>query len=207
MVERVAITIWRQRRLVTAETARLALERLPRKVAQGLSQRLGRGYGSEITADELVPFDEDQEAWCQAVVAELEPLDEVELATLEIRAPQAYGQLASDAGEEEKTPAAFIARYEGGLAAYVAELLQWCREQLRQADERPTVLALAEQVRAKRLVLPAETLEVLTRYQTTLDNQLIRLLKALRQAQEWRLRTLEGTKDVMRLGDGECGGA
>ena len=79
--------------------------------------------------------------------------------------------------------------------------LQNVREQLRQAEERPTVLALAEQVRAKRLVLPAETLEVLTRYQTTLDNQLIRLLKALRQAQAWRLRTLEGAKDVMRLGD------
>ena len=45
-------------------------------------------------------------------------------------------------------------------------------------------------MRAKRLVLPNDTLEVFSRYQTTLDNQLFKTLKALRDAQEWRLQTL-----------------
>ena len=31
----------------------------------------------------------------------------------------------------------------------------------------------------------------MSRYQTTLDNQLYKALRALREAQEWRLRTLE----------------
>ena len=45
-------------------------------------------------------------------------------------------------------------------------------------------------MRAKRLVLPNDTLEIISRYQTTLDNQLFKTLKALRDAQEWRLETL-----------------
>jgi len=75
-------------------------------------------------------------------------------------------------------------------------LAQWCREQLREAEARPHALALAEEVRAKRLVLAAETLEVMSRYQTTLDNQLFKLLRALRDAQDWRLKTLEGNAAV-----------
>ena len=53
------------------------------------------------------------------------------------------------------------------------------------------MLVLAEQVKAKRLVLPDEALEVFSRYQTTLDNQLYKALRALREAQEWRLKTLD----------------
>ena len=40
-------------------------------------------------------------------------------------------------------------------------------------------------------MLPAGTLEILSRYQTTLDNQLYKALRALREAQEWRLKTIE----------------
>ena len=73
----------------------------------------------------------------------------------------------------------------------MAGVLNWCREQLLSAEARPKILALAEQVRAKRLVLPTDVLEVLARYQTTLDNQLYKALRALREAQEWRLMTLD----------------
>jgi hypothetical protein len=34
-------------------------------------------------------------------------------------------------------------------------------------------------------------MDLLARYQTTLDNQLYKALQALRQAQEWRLKTLD----------------
>ena len=40
-------------------------------------------------------------------------------------------------------------------------------------------------------MLPTDVLEVLARYQTTLDNQLYKALRALREAQEWRLKTLD----------------
>ena len=40
-------------------------------------------------------------------------------------------------------------------------------------------------------------LEVFSRYQTTLDNQLYKSLRALRDAQEWRLKTIEGSSVPM----------
>jgi hypothetical protein len=49
-------------------------------------------------------------------------------------------------------------------------------------------MALADQIRARNLVLPQNTLELFARYQTTIDNQLYKALRSLREAQVWRLR-------------------
>jgi hypothetical protein len=50
-------------------------------------------------------------------------------------------------------------------------------------------------VRAKQLVLPLDALQLMSRYQSTLDNQLYKALRALREAQAWRLKTLEAVAD------------
>ena len=48
-------------------------------------------------------------------------------------------------------------------------------------------------------MLPERALMLFTRYQTTLDNQIYKALRALREAQEWRLKTIEG----LDAGEGE----
>ena len=192
LVERIAVNLWRQRRLVVAETASLSLTRQPRKIALDTGNELGRRYGAELKEDDLAPFDEEREEWCQAVLAEIEALGAFDIASIKEHAPLVWQQLTSDAeGDDPQTIASFLSEHKRGLDGFVAELILWCREQLREATARPHVLALAEQVRSKRLVLPADTLELLARYQTTLDNQLYKALRALREAQEWRLKTLE----------------
>lgn len=191
LIERIAVTLWRQRRLVQAETASIALARQPRKIAGGTSSELGRSYGAELKVDDLAPFDGGRSEWTAKVIAEIEGLDEIDLRTLQQRAPLVFEQLVSDAAGDGQEVDRYVELYEGGLTGFVVNLLQWCREQQSEAEARPQVLQLAEQVRAKRLVLPADTLELFARYQTTLDNQLFKLLKALREAQEWRLELIE----------------
>lgn len=191
LVERVAVTLWRQRRLVHAETASLSLARQPRKIAKGTSSELGSSFGSEITHESLQAVDEEQVEWSGKIIAEIEGLEQIDLRSLEQIAPGVFGQLTSDAEEDKESTAMFVENHKGGLTGYIADLLLWCQEQQQEAATRPQILAIAEQVRAKRLVLPSDTLELLARYQTTLDNQLFKLLKALREAQEWRLETIE----------------
>lgn len=189
LVERIAITIWRQRRLVRAETAAitLACEAVP--TAKAVSDELRRGYSSEVKPEDLKVFDADREAWCKAAIGEMEALEEIDLRSIEDQAPTVYDQLLTDADGE--TPEKFLAGHAGGLTGYVGELMLWCGKELREAETRPKLLALAEQVRARAVVLPVGTLEILSRYQTTLDNQLYKALRALREAQEWRLKTLD----------------
>lgn len=195
IVERIAITLWRQRRLVHAETATLMLARQPKQIAAGVSSELERRYDKQLQPEDLEEFDEEHVAWCQAVIAEIERLDAVDLKVLESQAPLAFEQIRSDS-EDVGDPEAFLASHKGLLNGYLAELLLWCRGRLQEAEERPQVLELAKQMRATRLVLPAESLELMSRYQSTLDNQLYKALRALRDAQEWRLKTLEWAADA-----------
>lgn len=206
LVERIAVTIWRQRRLVQAETASLTLSRQPVPIAKSTAQELGRGYSSEIKPEHLVPFDPDREAWAKTALAEIEALQVIDLRSIATLAPTVNDQLASDADGE--TPETFLAGHLGGLTGYIGELSVWCRKELSEAAARPHLLSIAEQVRVRNAVLPTVTLEVLSRYQTTLDNQLYKALRALREAQEWRLKTLDAREVAAEphADDVECRG-
>lgn len=194
LVERIAVTMWRQRRLVQAETASLTLARKPVKVAKDVSSELGRGYGSEIKPNDLTAYDQEREQWCRGVLAEIEGLEAIDLRSVKLNAPLVHAQLLADA--EDEPLETYLAGCKGGLTTLVAEMMSWCRQQLREADARPQILTIADQVRSKRVILPAETLELLARYQTTLDNQLYKALRALREAQDWRLKTLEAASET-----------
>jgi hypothetical protein len=195
LVERIAVTMWRQRRLVRAETATLHLARQPPKIAGGVSSELELGFGSELKEDDLAPYDAEQAEWCEKVLEEIEALEEldfeIEVNTLPKAAPLFFAQLKSDAEDHGDDIAAYLKEYDDGLPGYAREIARWCREELQKAKNRPNVLALADQLRAKQLVLSPDTLALFTRYQTTLDNQLYKALHAFRETQEWRLKTLD----------------
>lgn len=192
LTEKVALSLWRQQRLARAESAVTNLERLPHKVAESVSREMGLSYINELKETDITAFDKSQAAWSRKVIKESDKLSEFTLEELALQAPSIHLQLMEDAEAEKETPEAFVAGHDDGLPEYVQGLVRWCREELHKAEQRPRILALAEQVRAKRAVLPERDLELLARYQTTLDNQLYKALKALREAQEWRLRTVEG---------------
>ena len=84
------------------------------------------------------------------------------------------------------------------LDIYVRELISWCREESEKLEKHqaryPSVAATTETVQEK-LRVPWHKLDVLTKYQTTLDNQLFKTLKNLRDAQEWRLKTIDAVND------------
>lgn len=201
LIERIAVTVWRQQRLVRAETATLTLAREPIKIAGAVSSELERGYAQKLGVEDLSPFDRTQERWARRVIGEIDALEEFDLESLQQKAPLTYKQLASDAAEDEETPEVHIAGRTGGLVEYIVELSTWCRKELADAEARPHILALAEQARGRKVVLPAKALETFSRYQTTLDNQLYKALRALREAQEWRLKTLDASPAAVDADD------
>ncbi len=158
----------------------LDLEQLGSKIAGRAARELGQAVSS-IEDSDLEPFDQDRGAWCRSVLTEVESVGEDENLALSDKTPLIRQQLEADAAEYDETVEQHLAHHDNGLGGYVAELALWCKDQLQQA----------EQHRAKAAVLPTQTLDVLSRYQTTLDNQLLKAIRALREAQAWRLETLD----------------
>lgn len=184
--------MWRQRRLIAAETASIELARERKKVAKSVSSELDIGYtDTPVKEEDLEPFDQDQERWCRAILKEIEHLEDFELMTIEAAAPHVFAQLQRDAEEDHEELHTYLDDYPGGSAAYFSELLSWSRQEVKAAEKRPKLLDMAARVRQQKLVLPERALMLFTRYQTTLDNQIYKALRALREAQEWRLKTIE----------------
>ena len=190
LLERIAITIWRQARLVRAETSSLELTRRDDAIAEAVAQELDPLPAFHVDVDDIKPIDPDRIAFCEAVLEELEPSDFTDLNELRVTAPTAYAHLASDAEDDDVEISVYLADQDKGLNSYLSELAHWCRRQLHGAEKRPERIAIAELLRAQRLMPAAELCDLLGRYQTTLDNQLYKALRAFRDAQEWRLATM-----------------
>ncbi len=196
LVERVAVSMWRQRRLVRAETAALALATQPKKIADDVSSALDLYSINSLSEADLVPFDRDEAKWCEGVIEEFEKLDAFDLKELQRKAPLIHRQLKSDADSDGETIEEHLGAFDRGLHGYLAELIRWCRGELEKARIRPKVLQLAEHFRARNLLLPGHVLQLFMRYQTMLDNQLYKTLRALREAQEWRLKQSSSVDDA-----------
>ena len=68
------VALWRQRRLVAAESASLALVASPKRIADEVSRGLGRSEfaSNAVTPSDLEAPDREQLAWCRSVLHELD---------------------------------------------------------------------------------------------------------------------------------------
>ena len=198
LVEKVAVALWKQKRLVAAETATIELGRHIRQdaVRREVKTAMGLNYtDADVTESELVPLnDEDraQHVFCIEVLEQYEQVeDEVfgggDLAGLKEQAPTIYKQLMDEAEEDEQTPDAYLkANHKDGLMEWAYELKDWCGVTLKALPRRALVQSIAKMVQAQRSAPIGN--EVLMRYQVSLDGELYRAMDQLRKQQEFRLK-------------------
>jgi hypothetical protein len=87
-----------------ASISRPALERRDGAIFDALRRLHPWDERDDITATCLEPIDDERAAWCQAVLGEVEGLDACSLEVIEKSAPHVWGQLKSEANEENETP-------------------------------------------------------------------------------------------------------
>jgi len=111
---------------------------------------------------------------------------------LDKKTPMIYAQLTGDAEAGNKTVPEYLS--EITLEDYVVELVNWCHQKIAELEKRQTrypALAALAITAQEMLRVPWHKLDVLAKYQTTLDNQFYKAVKALRDAQAWRIQSIE----------------
>ena len=70
LVERIAVTLWRQSRLVRSETAHIELNNKPSIIVSAVNSEMGlhHGFDKEISKDDLIEFDQEHYQWCQQLL-------------------------------------------------------------------------------------------------------------------------------------------
>jgi hypothetical protein len=188
LIEQIAVNMWKQRRLIHAETAMINQGRKPSQICKEVSLELDKDWSNTISESELHPYDKKQEVWCRDVMKEYQSLSEFRLISLTEKAPLILQFLVDEADSEHKSIADYLAPYGDKTPEALMELIKWCQMELKKADQSSKIQSAVRQVQNRKSVLPEKYLELMARYQTSLDNQLYKAMKALRESQEWRLK-------------------
>ena len=201
LVERIAVTLWRQRRLVRSETAHIELSNKPSVIASAVNAEMNlNNTDQEISKYDLTEFDQEHYQWCQFVYEEFKPIaddkDSVGILTnmdsLKKQAPIVYKHLQEEAEEEGQTMDEYLAEYDKPID-YFTNLITYCQEEIESAKQRPLVLEIARTIQNKRAILQQGQLrDALAKYQVMLDNELYKAIKALRETQVWQMDALNG---------------
>lgn len=204
LVERVAVTLWRQRRLVRAESADVELKQrlFDAKDLLMAATSLGVSVADKCLKDAMsnphvIPKgDSERNGKLLVQLVELSACrDDLPLAIIEEEFPLAYRELlwtadGTLAGLEHQLAAEGI-----GFKGYVAAIISVVRKQFNEERIKELVNLYRDSAQVRTSV------DLIGRYQSTLDNELYKALRALREAQNWRLSRIEA--EVRRIDVGE----
>lgn len=201
MVEKVAVALWRQKRLVAAESAAIELGRgMSRQTNQNeLNKTLGYLYGGDeincvVKSGELSGITEDDleyDALNKAIIAEYQALDDdvienEDMARLEKESPLLFAELKTEAEDEEID---FTEYTQGNLRELAENQINWSSSQVKEYTRR---FKINDAIKLMQTSASAPVSnELLARYSAGLDNELYRAIEALRKQQEFRLKNIQ----------------
>lgn len=192
LVERIAVAIWRQRRLVKVESARIQVAQQP-NAAQRMRVRQLVGEGAPDLVAQILSG--EGEAFRRELYEELIRARNAAvhaLADLEAGYPRIWQRLQMQAKAEGGASQFIAKRYNGILDAYLAAMQQ----------SQVNILAAYELVALDKAAfgLPAAP-ELIARYQSALDNDLYKAMRALREAQRFRRESLDAAAVAVSASD------
>lgn len=187
LVERMAVALWRQRRLVTAETAQLQLQQaelpdldlLRVKHITGVDDMDWIQSLARETLPDLADLQADVTA-CNDWFDEGQMNEDEDLATLPIRSPRLWELLAEELEVDSPEEASETIFGEDGEG-----LFEWVNTLQSRSRKLFSVVSALHQLRQASLQLRKS--DILSRYQTTLDNDLYKAIRTLRDMQRHRM--------------------
>lgn len=198
MVEKVAVALWRQKRLVTAESAAIEFNRRADRMTNRneIDKALGYVYGGDevncqVRPGELTGITEEDleyDALNKAIIAEYQALDDdvienEDLARLVKESPLLFAELKTEAEDEEID---FTEYTQGNLRELAEQRTNWAYSQVKEYSRR---FKINDAIKLMQMSAAAPVSnELLARYSVGLDNELYRAIEALRKQQEFRLK-------------------
>lgn len=190
LVERIAIAIWRQRRLIGAEAAKIQVQQQSLSASELIYVLADTGLtlSDHDWIKEVARAPPDQ-ASLQADLDELDLPDhagQLDWPTFLKKYPRAWQDMCEEAELPEGLPAAgqlvFVQDYLGGIGTSLGGWYIAQSTHLRKLLRLVNALLLVRQA----ATMPVEA-DVLARYQSALDNDVYKATRALREQQKFRL--------------------
>ncbi len=194
LVERIVMGIWRQKRLRTAEAAKLQISMTPEIIAEEINEALKLPFTRRLTAQSISEDQESAYIYWTEIVEEFSKINiqaaPKNLAQLSAAVPQVYARLKRDAinsvvtyDEFMKTPEKIIASLE--------KIKKYAEDFVAANAINHTAYNIAEQMKFAKLIPAGANLDFLSKYQVQLDTDLYRAIDAYKKHCAWRMENFE----------------
>jgi len=188
LVERIAVAAWRQRRLVRVETARIQVAQRPAMSTETRIKVLVGAENTRLINEILAGIGEEDRSrlFEELLAARSAKVSDAEVVKASY--PHIWEKLVLHSSPRGSVEAFLQKDYQGSLDRYLAVMVR------SQAD----ILNAYEFARIDKAAhgLPAAP-ELISRYQSALDNDLYKAMRALCEAQRFRRESLESTAMVV----------
>lgn len=197
LVEKIAIAIWKQRRIIAAETASITLSRQESHIFKYVNNSLGKYLPyDKVSAEDLEPVDHEIQLWAEAVMEEWQSINgegerEITTELMKSDTPQCWGILQNWSQSENLSVENYLKKEGRTLTSWFKEQKKAAEQIIAKSELQPKIEELYNAASAELSILPDNPRASIERYQTTIDNQLYRAIKELRQLQHLRLNTIE----------------
>jgi hypothetical protein len=209
LVERIAVAIWKQCRLNQAESTTINLARNPELAAIRQSNSTPLAMVSDkrqAQVDLFSPQEYSRFLWATDMYRIATAAQQFRLTPQELQ--RQFPKLWKQAMETSKTDPDVTdpqsmeffsgATPEERVESFLANISLYAHELIGELEPRFKRFVQAYQ-QTSGSVLP-DNIDLMTRYQTALDNDLYKALRSLREAQSWRLKTVEAVPTVVKEG-------
>jgi hypothetical protein len=194
LVERIVLGIWRQRRLRTAEAAKLQVSMTPEIMAEEISDALKLPNHKRLSAKSI---SEDQEStykhWTE-VIEEFKKFNlkaaPSNLGQLSIIAPLSHAQLKQEALKSVLSYDVFMKTPEKVIAC-LESTKKYAEDFVANNAINHTAYNIAEQMKFAKLIPAGANLDFLSKYQVQLDTDLYRAIDAYKKHCTWRAENFE----------------
>lgn len=190
LIEKISTNLWRQRRLIQAESAQLSLQTLHEKVTEDLNEDQLVKSITSYKSRKMDFNDKNFVVFSKDLLNELGNIniDKVtDISELELGAPYLYDYINKSASELQLTVEEYIEQHTEGCVKLLNGLKQLCEAVIEEESRRKAVISqIKKWTTEKNTILWGEMEQHFTRYQVSLNNELRKDLKALREEQEWR---------------------
>lgn len=194
LVERIILAAWRQKRLRTAEAAKLQISMTPEILAEEISDLLRVAYNKRLSAQNISEEQEFNYSLWKQTIAEFDGLNikaaPSNLAQLSTQAPKIYAQLKAEALNSVATYEVFM-KSAPQITEALENIKKYAEDFVALNETKHTAYNIAQQMKLAKLIPDGKSVDFLSKYQVQLDTDFYRAVDAYKKHLAWRAENLE----------------
>ena len=194
LVERILLSYIRQQRLEQAENAKIKLSMRPELLAIEINESHNIPFSQRITERDISVNTEEEYQYHSIILKELDGIDlnanKYDFHILEETAPFTW-RLLADKPKEYKITFEKMTSNPTLVKQALMEILNKALQHIQVNANKHRAFLIAEQLKIAKRIPDGKDFDLISKYQSQIDNEICRAIDQFKKHREWKIKTID----------------